>query len=154
MSVLVAGNVLKTVAKQVLPCAAAQKKNGKDSAVLVGPFLGQRNLASGRWMSAKSATQRKIGPTQATRHCSRSLSRFLHPRDRDRGQPRLAKTASVPSHGKEDTWNSTLREKSVVKTEQPAEVTSTTGSPSSSGNEPRAETLNGGEDPQEQLFLL
>ena len=48
MSVLVAGNVLKTVAKQVLPCAAAQKKNGKDCAVLVGPFLEQRSLEGSR----------------------------------------------------------------------------------------------------------
>ena len=87
----------------------------------------------------------RSGQPEPLVHYSSSLRRFLQARVKDRGEPRLAKTVSVTSHGHEDTWTYTLREKSVVKTEhtdvtnQP-QVTWSRGSPSSSGNEPRAES--------------
>ena len=44
----------------------------------------------------RQAVQRQIGPTRDTRYYSSSLSRFLQPRERDRGLSRLTETATGP----------------------------------------------------------
>ena len=113
MSVLVAGNVLKMVAQQ--QGNRSEEKWKRLRATRRGvpgaaePCLGKVDVCK----VCRQAAQRKIGPTQATRHYSRSLSRPLHPREKDRGLMRLTKAARVPSPGKEAAWNSTLREKSI-----------------------------------------
>ena len=104
VSVLVARNVLKMVANLVLPCATVREKSelrGTRRAVPGAAVPSRWTAASGRSAamppSARSGQPQPLGTAQ--------VRRVVQQREGDRGRPRLAKTASAQSHGKEAAWN-------------------------------------------------